>query len=201
MLKSRKGEYGYFNAEKKRRLLTTLALFVLPIGLYAIGLHIAGRKANILTVVAMVGFIPAALSLVGLIMIMMRKSIPKEEYDQIDSHIGSLTFAYELYLTSEKQNALVDCICICGNDVVGLVTDPKTDARFAQDHLTKMLRADGYKTHVHMFTSIDKFVERLDTMNEHADSLREGIAFTPDERYPGYDREDMIRQTALNVSL
>ncbi len=201
MLKSKKGQYGYFDAEKKRRLITTLGFFAIPILLFISGILYAGSKKNLLTVVAMVGFIPAAMSMVSLIVIFLRKSISKEEYEAIDPHIGVLTYAYELYLTSEKQNALVDCLVICGNEVVGLVTDEKTDLRFAKDHLQKYLRTDGYKVNVYMLPDVKHFIERCDSLNEHADSLREGIAFTPDERYPNYDREDMIRHCALNLSL
>lgn len=179
----------------------TILLYVFPLCLLAIGINITKTRNNILTVVAMVCVIPAAMSTVGMIMMLMRRSIPKEEYDEIDPHIGTLTFAYELYMTSEKQNALVDCVVFCGNEVVGLVTDRKTDIKFAQSHLQKMLHSAGYKVSVHMLGDIKHFTDRLDSLNEHADELRKGIPFTPDERYPGYDREDMIRDAALHICL
>lgn len=201
MFRSRKGLYGYFNAEKKRRILMTVITYAVPLILLAAGIMMTKTRNNILTVVAMVCVIPAAMSTVGMIMMLFRKSISKEEYDAIDPHIGTLTFAYELYMTSEKQNALVDCVVFCGNEVVGLVTDPKTDLKFAQSHLQKMLRSAGYKVSVHMLGDVKHFTDRLDTLNEHAKELRKGIPFTPDERYPGFDREDMIREAALHISL
>ncbi len=201
MFKSMKGQYGYFRSEKKRRALVTFGFFAIPILILISGILYTGSKKNFLTVIAMVGFIPAAMSMVSFIVIMMRTSISRELYDAIDPHIGSLTYAYELYLTSEKQNALVDCLVFCGNEVVGLVTDPHTDPRFAKDHLQKYLRADGYKVSVYMLTDVRHFVERCDSLNAHADELRAGIAFKEDPRFPGYDREDMIRHTALNLSI
>ncbi len=114
---------------------------------------------------------------------------------------GDLTVAYELYMTSEKQNAMVDCIAICGNEVVGLVTDPKTDRRFARDHLQRMLRADGMKVSVNMLGDLRKFTERMDSLNAHADDLRSGIEFQERDGYSGYGREDLIRHFALNYSL
>jgi hypothetical protein len=41
----------------------------------------------------------------------------------------------------------------------------------------------------------------MDSMNEHADELRKGLTFTPGEAWKGYGREDMIRHSALAVSL
>ncbi len=202
MLKSKKGLYGYFKAEKKRRLLITILLFAIPLVIFVSGMLYSGTKDNILTIVAMVGLIPACLSFVGLVMIMMRKSIPEEEFQEIDPHIGTLTFAYELYMTDEKQNSMIDCLVICGNEVVGLVTDPKTDIHFAQDHLQRYLKADGWnKVSVHLLGDQKKFIERMDSMNAHEKELRAGIPFTPREAYPGLDREDLIRLTALNISL
>ena len=151
--------------------------------------------------VAMVGLIPASMSMVNLIMFLMRKSLPEEEYREISAHEGSLTVAYELYLTSEKRNALVDCIAICGNEIVGLVTDPKTDKRFAKDHLQKMLRADGFSTSVFMLGDIRKFTERMDSLNAHADELRANVRHRPREGYDGYGHEDLLRHFSLNYSL
>ena len=200
-MKSRKGEWGYFSSEKRRRILTTSVLFAIPIFIYVTSFLYFGTRRNLMTVVAMVGIIPAAISCVGLIMILMRRSLPEEEYRELHAHEGNLTVAYELYLTSEKQNALVDCLAICGSEVVGYVSDPKTDLHFAQDHLQKMLRAASFKVSVHMLGDRRQFIRRMDSMNEHADDLRKGLTFTPGEAWKGYGREDMIRHSALSVSL
>ena len=79
-MKSRKGEWGYFSSEKRRRILTTSVLFAIPIFIYVTSFLYFGTRRNLMTVVAMVGIIPAAISCVGLIMILMRRSLPEEEY-------------------------------------------------------------------------------------------------------------------------
>ncbi|MBQ6376357.1 MAG: hypothetical protein IJJ52_01830 [Lachnospiraceae bacterium] len=201
MSKARKGEWGYFRSERKRRILMTVALLAIPVLILVSSYLYFGTRQNLMTVVAMVGMVPFAMSIVSTIMFFLRQSIPEEEYRSIAEHEGNLTVAYELYFTSEKQNALVDCIAICGTELVGLVTDPKTDARFAADHLTKMLRADGYRMHVHMLTDEKKFLERMDSLNAHADSLRAGLSYKPSPGYEEYGREDMIRHLALQYAL
>lgn len=48
-MKIRKGDYGYIRREKKKRLLVTLGLFVLPAIVFIVGLVLAdGNKSNIL---------------------------------------------------------------------------------------------------------------------------------------------------------
>ncbi len=201
MWKAKKGEWGYFEAQKRRRFLTTAVLFAIPLLILVTSTIYFGTRRNFMTIVAMVGLVPASMSLVNLIMFLLRKSLPEEEYRTLHEHEGDLTVAYELYMTSEKQNAMVDCIVICGNEIVGLVTDPKTDRRFAADHLQKMLRADGYKASVHMLGDIKKFTERMDSLNAHADELRSGIQQREREGYEGYGHEDLLRHFSLNYSL
>ena len=121
-MKAKKGEWGYLEAQRIRRLVITILLFSIPALIFMTSMLYFGTNKNIMTIVAMVGIVPASMSLVNLIMFLMRKSLPEEEYRAIHEHEGDLTVAYELYMTSEKQNAMVDCIAICGNEVVGLVT-------------------------------------------------------------------------------
>ena len=201
MKNAKKGQWGYFRNERIRRIFMTAVLFAIPLLILITGQMYFKTRQNLMTVVAMVGLIPACMSLVSVIMFAMRHSLPEEEYRAIQAHEGNLTVAYELYMSSEKKNAMVDCIVICGNEVVGLVTDPKTDAKFAQDHLQRMLRADGYKTTVRMMKDQKHFIERMDSLNEHADELRAGIQFKEQPGYEGSGREDMIRHTALQISL
>lgn len=201
MNKARKGEWGYFRSEKKRRILMTVLIFGIAVLILITGSLYFGSRRNLMTVVSMVTMIPGSMSLVSVIMFSLRKSLPEDEYRILKAHEGCLTTAYELYLTSEKQNALIDCLVICGNEVVGYISDKKTDPRFAADHLKNMLRADGFKTSVHMLTDIRKFTDRMDGLNEHADELRKGLSFKPDPAYEDYGREDMIRHCALQISL
>ena len=68
-MKIRKGDYGYIRREKKKRLLVTLGLFVLPAIVFIVGLVLAdGNKSNIFTVVAVVGCLPGCRAAVGFIM-------------------------------------------------------------------------------------------------------------------------------------
>ena len=76
--KIKKGDYGYIHSEKIRRLLITAGLFLLPICAYIGGIIVTDTKKNIITVIAMVGLLPACKSMVGLIMMMMQKSMKRK---------------------------------------------------------------------------------------------------------------------------
>ena len=56
MKKVNKGDYGYIRYEKKKRLLITVALFLIPLAAFLAAFLITGTKKNIITVIAMVGW-------------------------------------------------------------------------------------------------------------------------------------------------
>ena len=196
-----KGNFGYIRSEKRRRFIVAAGLLLIPIIVYIIGILVTGKRETIVTVISIVGTLPACRAIVSFIMMAMRKPIKKEAYDEIASHEGTLTTAYELYMTAYEKSAMVDAVAICGNTIVGLVTDPEADLRYEENHITKILRANGVASKVNLLTDIRKYVERMDSMNEHADSLREGIRFTPDSRYPDLGIEELIKQLLMSISL
>ena len=76
-------------------------------------------------------------------MFLKRRSMPKELYEEIESHAGKLTRAYELVLTTYEKNYPVHSLVICGNEVAGYTTMKNTDLRPVQDHIVKMLKENG----------------------------------------------------------
>lgn len=196
-----KGDRGYFQAEKKKRLLVLLALLVLPLAIYFIGIAVNGTRSTIITVLAIVGVLPACRAIVSLIMILPRKEMSLQDYQDIQQHVGSLTMGYELYMTAYEKNTDVEACAIAGNTIVALVRDPKADLRFGENHITGILRQNGIPSHVNLMSNLQKFEERLDSMDAHRSSLREGVRYTPDSRYPDMDIEDLILNTLLAISL
>lgn len=196
-----KGQYQYINQEKKRRIIKTILFFMPTILLLIAGIAIWGSRENILTVLAIVFCLPAGKQLVGLIMIFMYKSMTPELHQKIFEKKGSLTMVYETILTNYEKNTLVDAIAICGNQVVGYTSSPKADLKYVEQNTQKILRHNGYGVTVKLFKEEKPFLERMDSLNANAQSLRADIPFTPDEHYPEYTREEMIRHTILTISL
>ena len=202
-MKVQKGDAGYISAQKKRRLLITAGLFVLPLAVFALGLLYFGKRENVLTVVAVVGCLPGCRSMVGLVMIMMRKPGPGEMISEIQAHAGGLTMAYELFFTTYEKNVYVDAAAVCGNTVVCYTkNETRENADFIQEHIQKMIRHNGYPVSVIVMNgNTDRFLERLDSMNKNRYSLQEGITFSPDPRYPGLSRDEMVRHIMLTLVL
>lgn len=156
-------------------------------------------RLTIWTVIAVVGCLPACKSMVSLIMIFRAKPVAPQVYEEISEHAGRILMSYEMYMTFYEKSASIDAFAICGNTVVGFSSDPKIDAAFMEREAQKILRGNGFKANVKIFTRLPQFLERLDSMNEHKESLEEGIKFRPDEKYPELSRNELIKHTILAI--
>lgn len=196
-----KGEFGYFSSEKKKRTLITAAMLGVPLLIFVTAWIYFQSRLTIWTVIAVVGCLPGCKSLVSLIMMLMRRPMDEKLYGQIRVHQGNLVMAYEMYMTFYEKSAYIDAIAVCGNTVVGYSSDPKIDTDFMAAEAQKIVRKNGYKVDIKILKEVKPFLERLDSMNEHRQSLEEGIKFQPDERYPGCSRNELVRHTILALCL
>lgn len=196
-----KGDFGYVYSERKKRILITAILFAVPLLVFFSALIFFHTRLTVWTVISVVGCLPACKSLVSLIMIYRAKPMDPTVYRQIQQHAGQLVMSYEMYMTFYEKSACIDAFAICGNVVVGFSSDPKIDAAYIEKEAQKIIRGNGFKATVKIFTKLDPFLERLDSMNSHRESLEEGIKFRPDEKYPDLSRNELIRHTILAICL
>ena len=199
--KTKKGDFGYFNSEKKRRLLITAGLFSLPLLIFFVAWAVNGTRMTVWTVLTVVGCLPGCKSMVSLIMILLRHPMDEKLYKEIRKHAGDLVMSYEMYMTFYEKSGYLDAVAVCGNTVAGYSSDSRIDASFMEKECQKILRGNGFKATVKIFTRLDPFLERLDSMNAHKESLEEGIKFRPDEKYPELSRNELIKHTILAICL
>ena len=202
-MKVNKGDYGYIRAQKIKRTLITLALFVLPVGLFLIGYFTTHTRKNLLTLVAILGCLPACKSMVGAIVMWMQRSVKQEVYDKIQPAVGKLVVSYEMYITTYDKSLFLDAAAICGNTVVFYTSKaPAKDlVEFMEQYIQKILRHNGYKENIKILTDIKPFLERMNYMNQHQKELNEGVKFRPDEQYPDLSRDELVKHTILAISL
>ena len=88
-----KGEAGYMADQKKRRIILTAVLFSVPLLIFFSMWIYLGNRKTIWTVLAILGCLPACKQLVGVIMIVPRKSIDPGLYERIRARQGRLAMA------------------------------------------------------------------------------------------------------------
>lgn len=163
----KKGSYGYIENRKVVTALRTLLFFAVCIGLYIMGYLTTGTSKNLLTVVAVLGCLPACKSSVNLIMFLKAKGCSEALREKVHVYDEELTTFYDMYFTSYQKNFPVSHMALKGNVLCGITENPKCDCNEAQKHLEQMLLQEGIKNMtVKIFSHIDKYTDRLGQLTE-----------------------------------
>ena len=133
-------------------------------------------------------------------MFVKRRSMSKELYEEIKSHAGDMVTAYELVLTTYEKSYPVTALVIAGSEVAGYTEAKEAlDWKKAEEHMRTVLKNNGIsQTHIHIFREKKQFLERVDALARQG---KEELPFEPDERYPGYSREQVMREVLLALSI
>ena len=125
-MKIQKGDAGYLRRRKRLLILEAVVSFGLVAALIIAGYVTTKTKLNLLTVVAVLGCLPASRILVNLIMVMPHDSIDEATELEISAVTEELTVAYDLVITSEKKAMPVAAVAIYSNTICGYVPVKKS---------------------------------------------------------------------------
>lgn len=166
MKKAVKGCYGYLAAKKVRAAVWTAVLFGISLALFAAGIITTGKKENLLTIVAVLGCLPACKSLVNAIMLFKAKGCSDSARAAIAPLEGRLIGMYDMYFTSYQKNFALSHMIVEGKVILGYTEDEKCDIRACQEHLQTMLKQGGAKDMtITISDKLQKYCEQLQNMN------------------------------------
>lgn len=161
-----KGSYGYLENRKLYTALRTVLFFLLSIGLYVIGLVTTGSNKNLLTIVAVLGCLPACKSLVNFILFLRAKGCSEGLKNALSDYDEKLTVFYDLYFTSYQKNFSISHMALKGGILCGITEDPACNAQEAQKHLETMLSQEGIKNvTVNIFSQEVAYIDRLSRLS------------------------------------
>lgn len=169
MRKLQKGQKGYIKSRKNRYLAWALSEFGVVAGLFIIGYVQTKTRLNLLTVVAIVGCLPASKMLVEFITMAPYKSISEEKYQEIEEKGALLTRAYDMVITSKESVMPVTAVAISGHMVCGYAQSEKVDEVRCARYIKEMLESNKYdKMTVKIFRDYHAFLSRVEGMNNIA---------------------------------
>lgn len=190
-MKVHKGEAGYIRARKKKLAFQTACSFALVAALIITGYLLNHTKLNLLTLVAILGCLPACRMLVNLIMMLGHQSINEATELEISGCTDQLTTAYDMIITSERRAMPIDAVVISRNTVCGYTRNSKVDTAYAARHIKAILRQNKLeKVTVKIFHDYVAFLSRAEGMNNIA-------AVEKADR----QTEEEIREIILDISL
>ena len=200
-MKIQKGDFGYINAQKKKRTLITAVLFLIPLVIFFTGLHETGTRLNLFTFVAIMGCLPASRSAVGMIMMLMQKPVSPEVHQKVEAQAGELVRAYELTISAYEKNTSLDSLVVCGYHVAAYSSNPKTDAAFTEKHIREILKGNGFRADVKIFKDLKPYLERVSSLEKQRETVEKDIPYTPNPTYPDLSRSELVKHTILAISL
>lgn len=174
-----KGSYGYIKNRKIYTALRTVLFFSISAALYIAGIVKTGSNKNLLTIVAVLGCLPACKSAVNFILFLRAKGCGSALHEKLIPYDDVLTVFYDMYFTSYQKNYPLSHMALKGGMLCGITEHPACDCMEAQKHLEQLLVQEGIKNvTVNIFSQEDKYIDRLSRLrdmqvDEHKD--REGI--------------------------
>ncbi len=156
-----KNTYGYIDSQKKYEIIRTIVYFGISLSLFIAGYVATKSKTNLLTVVAVLGCLPASKSLVSAIMFLKHHSCSKTVFNAVEKVIGDFEHLYDLVFTSEKVTYVVAHAAYHAKCLV-LYAEKKVDSNALEAHIQEyMKRANISGVNVKVYTDLKKYTERL----------------------------------------
>ena len=175
------GKKDYLNSQKKYEIIRTAVYFAISLSLFAAGWITTGERTNLLTIVAILGCLPASKSLVGMIMYLRFKSLSVEDAKKIDLYSEGQLCLYDMVFTSREKTYPVMHITVCGNTIAGYMPNKKLSDADCAKHLEVCLKVDNFTgVTIKIFHDLDKYAERVKQLKDLPcdEKLSEGIMNT-----------------------
>ncbi len=187
-----KGNPGYLEYKKKIEIIRTVIYFLIVAAIFFLGYTQTHTRKNLLTVVAVVGCLPACKALVGVISRFPYSSMAQKEADEISEKARQLTVVYDMIITSREKIMPVDCIVISGNLIYGYTRNKKVDLKYAANHISSILNQNGFShVSVKILNNYSSFLARVEGMN----------SIEKVEKNNTKDLEEQIAGIILNISM
>lgn len=176
-----KGRRNYLQTQKKYEIIRTVLYFGVSLSLFIAGYVATKSRLNLLTVVAVLGCLPASKSAVGMVMYLRYKGCSNANADTIEDHMDGLCGLFDMVFTSYDKNYQVAHITAKGNTVCGFTQDGKFAEQAFYKHIGDILKAENFKdVSIKIFHDVNKYTARLDQLRvlDAEESTTEGILNT-----------------------
>lgn len=156
-----KGEYGYLKFQLKIEIVKTLAMLILSLACYFIGLKTTGTNQNLLTFVAIFGCLPMAKFMVNVVMFIKAKGCTEDFKLSVDN-TGVKPVYFDLYMTDYKKNYQLSALTYKKGVILACTEDDKTIPLDAEAHIkTVLANINVSDVNVKVYKDKNKFLDRL----------------------------------------
>lgn len=170
MKRVKKGQFGYIKYRRTFHLIFSVILYAMAVALYIAGIKTTGDNKNLLTVVAILGVLPASQSLVTTILGFRAKCCSRELYEKIEAKVDeNMVSIYDLYFTTYDKNYPISHIVMKNNCLCGVMDNSKHSANDFEKYLEDSFAKNGIKgVSVKIFekSMSEKYLNRLEELKK-----------------------------------
>ena len=166
MKKAVKGNYGYIRTKRSWVIIRTIVFFAISLAIFIAGYVTTGTRKNLLTIVAVLGCLPACKSLVNLIMFFRAKGCSQKAMEVIRPIEGHLIGMYDMFFTSYQKNFDISHMVLEDKILLAYTESDQFDHKAFKEHLSTMLKQGGVKEMTITTTGdLQKYCEQLEGLN------------------------------------
>lgn len=158
-----KNTYQYINTQKMYEIIRTVAYFAVSISLFVAGYVATKSNVNLLTIVAVLGCLPASKSLVSAIMFCRFQSCSEKVHDSVCVYDSTLDCLYDLIFTTEKKTFAIAHGAYKSKCLILFSEKQDVDAGALEAHITEYLKRAGISgVNVKVYADLEKYCDRLE---------------------------------------
>lgn len=169
-MKKTKGRFGYIKYRRLFHLVFAIVLFAMAIAMYIAGVKTTGSNKNLLTVVAILGVLPASQSLVTSILGFRAKCCSKDLYDKTEAKLDeNMISLYDLYFTTYDKNYPINHMVIKNHCICGIMDVSKYSTQMLENYLEETFVKNGikgYSIKIFEHTMVDKYLNRIEELKK-----------------------------------
>lgn len=167
MKRAVKGNFGYISAKRCHVIIRTILFFAISLAIFIAGYVTTGTRKNLLTVVAVLGCLPACKSLVNMIMFIRADGCSEKVKEILTPLEGRLIGMYDMYFTSYQKNFAISHMIVEGKIILGYTESEKCDLKACEEHLQTMLKQGGVKDMtIKISNDLQAYSKQLKNLNE-----------------------------------
>lgn len=158
--KLRSGDFGYIDAHRRLQLLKVILWVVIIAAIVIGGCIYYGDRMNVVTVIGIVLVLPAAKSLVGLVLIWPYHTGDAGQYETVRQLVGDKCIIYsDLVLTRYEGSMAVSIALFHGGNIFAYVPPQKCTPDKIRQYLKQSVKAAGGDATPAVCTDFNKFLE------------------------------------------
>lgn len=188
--KLQKGMYGFLAKKKRMEIIKTVVLFAIALAVFFLGWFHTKTKQNMLSIVAVLGMLPASKSAVSMIMFLRCKPAQKSLYDQLRPAEEGRILLYDLIFVLNEKMVKTDCIFVQDASVIVYTQHKKMSEQEIAKQLKNFLSNQGKGNYsIRVIKDEQKFVKQVQSLPSGDDER---------ERHP--EQEKKIRDMLFGFS-